>query len=276
VKSLPVALLLTWLGAAPLLAQGVLVAPTSIFIDGRSRSATVLLVNPNDDPAEVELSVTYGYTLTDSAGSFTLWTSDAPDSTAPSAAAWIRIFPRRVAIEPRAQQLVRLLVSPPAGLPDGEYWARLVVLARGGKLAVEAATDSGSVSVGLAVEVRTILPVLYRNGDIRPGAALQALAAARSGDSLAVRARLSRTGSAAALGTFRAVLLDSTGTALRRSELPVSVYAPIEPRLALPVDSLPPGRYSVRMELVAERPDLPPEALLRFPAVHDSLPVTLP
>ena len=275
-KRVPVALLLNLLGSSPLLAQGVLVAPTSIFIDGRSRAATVLLVNPNDEPAEVELSVTYGYTVTDSAGSFSLWTSDAPDSTAPSAASWIRVFPRRVAIEPRAQQLVRLLVSPPGGLPDGEYWARLVVLARGGKVAVEAATDSGSVTVGLAVEVRTVLPVLYRNGDIQPGAALDALTARPDGDSLAVRARLSRTAGAAALGTFRAILVDSTGTALRRSELPVSVYAPIEPRLALPVDSLPPGRYSVRMELVAERPDLPPEALLRFPAVRDSLSVTLP
>lgn len=275
-KRLSLALLLILPGTSALEAQGVLVAPTSIFIDGRSRSATVLLVNPNDEPAEVELSITYGYTVTDSAGSFSLWTTDAPDSTAPSAAAWIRVFPRRVAIEPRAQQLVRLLVSPPAGLADGEYWARLVVLARGGKLAVEAATDSGSVSVGLAVEVRTILPVLYRTGTVHPGAALDALAADTTGDSLAVRARLSRTGDAAALGTFKAILLDSAGTELRRSELPVSVYAPIEPRLALPVDSLPPGRYSIQMELVAERPDLPPDELLRFTAVRDSLPVTLP
>lgn len=275
-KRLSLALLLILPGTSALEAQGVLVAPTSIFIDGRSRSATVLLVNPNDEPAEVELSITYGYTVTDSAGRFSLWTTDKPDSTAPSAAAWIRVFPRRVAIEPRAQQLVRLLVSPPAGLADGEYWARLVVLARGGKLAVEAATDSGSVNVGLAVEVRTILPVLYRTGTVRPGAALEALAADTTGDSLAVRARLSRTGDAAALGTFKAMLLDSAGTELRRSELPVSVYAPIEPRLALPVDSLPPGRYSIQMELVAERPDLPPDELLRFTAVRDSLPVTLP
>ncbi len=269
-------MLLTAACFSALEAQGVLVAPTSIFIEGRSRSATVLLVNPNDEPAEIELSVTYGYTVTDSAGSFSLWTSDAPDSTQPSAAGWIRIFPRRVAIEPRAQQLVRLLVSPPAGLPDGEYWARLVVLARGGKLAVEASTDSGSVNVGLAVEVRTILPVLYRSGQVSTGAAIQALAAEPSHDSLTVRARLRRDGGAAALGSFRALVVDSTGAERGRAELPVSVYAPIEPRLSLPVDSLPGGRYLVRMEFVAERSDLPPDALLRFPAVRDSLFVTLP
>lgn len=274
-KSLCLTLLLISAGFSALEAQGVLVAPTSIFIESSSRSATVLLVNPNDEPAEVELSVTYGYTVTDSAGSFSLWTSDTPDSTQRSAAEWIRIFPRRVAIEPRAQQLVRLLVSPPAGLPDGEYWARLVVLARGGKMAVEASTDSGSVNVGLAVEVRTVLPVLYRSGKLTTGAAIEALSAQPVNDSVTVRARLSRAGGAAALGTFRAILVDSAGTERGRAELPVSVYAPIEPRLMLPVDSLPKGRYAVRTEFVAERPDLPPEALLRFPAVRDSLFVTL-
>lgn len=274
-KSLCLALLLVLAGFSALEAQGVLVAPTSIFMEGSSRSATVLLVNPNDEPAEVELSMTYGYTVTDSAGSFSLWTSDSPDSTQPSAAQWIRIFPRRMAIEPRAQQLVRLLVSPPAGLPDGEYWARLVVLARGGKIAVEASTDSGSVNVGLAVEVRTVLPVLYRSGKQTTGAAIEALSALPVNDSVAVRARLSRAGGAAALGTFRAILVDSSGTERGRAELPVSVYAPIEPRLVLPVDSLPGGRYAVRTEFVAERPDLPPEALLRFPAVRDTLYVTL-
>ena len=105
--------------------------------------------------------------------------------------------------------------------------------------------------------------------------AIEALSAHSEDDSVAVRARLSRAGGAAALGTFRAILVDSTGTERARAELPVSVYAPIEPRLALPVDSLPDGRYAVRTEFVAERPDLPPDALLRFPAVRDSLFVTL-
>jgi hypothetical protein len=123
-----------------LAAQGVLVAPTSVFLDSRGRTATMLLVNPNDDAVEVTLSTTYGYAITDSAGRFQAWLTDTPDSTAPNAAPWIRIFPRRASIEPKAQQVVRLLITPPPELPEGEYWARLVVLASGGKLAVSAPT----------------------------------------------------------------------------------------------------------------------------------------
>ena len=73
---------------------------------------------------------------------------------------------------------VRLLVSPPAGLPDGEYWARLAVLARGGQVPLTVTADT-SVKVGLSFEVRTLLPVLYRKGKVATGVAISDLRAGR-------------------------------------------------------------------------------------------------
>lgn len=261
--------------AMPLAAQGVLIAPTSIFVDNRARTASVLLANPNDKPVEIELSTTYGYTVTDSAGRFSLWTTETPDSTAQSAAGWIRIFPRRVSIEPRAQQLVRLLISPPSGTPDGEYWARLVVMARGVEIPVTSPSDSGGVTVGLSVEVRTVLPILFRKGTPGTGTSLGAVTAVQDHDSLVVRARIARGSNAAVLGTLRAALLDSAGTVRDTLSLPLAVYEPIAPRLAFPVDSLPGGSYSVRLEVIPARIDLPPESILRFPVARDSARVTL-
>src|SRR6059058_2689820 len=114
---------------APLAAQGVLVAPHAIYIDHARRSGTVTLYNPNRDAAEVTISTAFGYPVTDSLGHFALRTVDQPDSTLPSAAAWVQAFPRRLTIAPLQRQTVRLLATPPAGLPDGEYWARLIISA---------------------------------------------------------------------------------------------------------------------------------------------------
>src|SRR2546426_3513165 len=123
------------LGAgAPLAAQGVLVAPHAIYIDHARRSGTVTLYNPNRDPAEVTISTAFGYPVTDSLGHFALRPVDQPDSTLPSAAAWVQAFPRRLTIAPLQRQTVRLLATPPTGLPDGEHWARLIISARGGRL----------------------------------------------------------------------------------------------------------------------------------------------
>ena len=273
-RALPLALAacLLPLGAA---AQGVLVAPTAVFIDARARTATLMLVNPNTEPAEVEIATLFGYTVTDSAGQLMLKVVEAPDSTHPSAAGWIRAFPRRMTLAPNAQQTVRLLVSPPPGTPDGEYWARLAITARGGKLALGQPTDTAAVSVGLSVEVRTIIPLLYRKGRLETGIGLSALRAVRQGDSLLVRAHLERLGTAAAFGTARGELVDSTGQVRSTFTAPLSAYVPIDPRFSAGLDSVPPGRYLLRLEITSGRLDLAPESVLPFAAVRDSVSVDL-
>lgn len=257
-------------------AQGVLIAPTAVFIDARSRTASLMIVNPNEQTVEVEIGTLFGYPVTDSAGQLTLRTVEEPDSTLPSAAAWVRPFPRRMTLAPHVQQTVRLLVSPPAGLPNGEYWARLVVTARGGQLPITQNTDTGAVRVGLSVEVRTILPILYRKGPQQSGVVLSNLSTERRGDSLLVRTHLERTGTAVVLGTMRGELVDSTGVVRATMSSPVSAYFAIDPRFALPLDGVAPGRYRLRLEIAPGRADLAPDVIVPFQAVRDSVTVQLP
>jgi P pilus assembly chaperone PapD len=257
-------------------AQGVLIAPTAVFIDARTRTASLMIVNPNEQTAEVEIGTLFGYPVTDSAGQLTLHTVETPDSTMPSAAAWIRPFPRRMSLAPHVQQTVRLLVSPPPGIPDGEYWARLIVTARGGQLPLTETGDTGRVHVGLSVEVRTILPILYRKGRQESGLALSNLTTERRGDSLLVRAHIDRSGTAVALGTARGELVDSAGSVRAAFSSPVSAYVAIDPRFALPLEGVAPGRYRVRLEIAPGRADLAPEVVVPFQAVRDSVSVSIP
>ena len=273
---LPTLVLAAALSPGGLPAQGVLIAPTAVFIDARSRTASLMIVNPNEQVAEVEISTLFGYPVTDSTGQLILRTVDAPDSTAPSAAAWVRPFPRRMTLAPHAQQTVRLLVSPPPSLPDGEYWSRLVITARGGQVPLTQAADSGQVRVGLSVEVRTILPLLYRKGRQQGALRLTRLTAEPDGDSVVVRAHLERTGTAAALGTARGELVDSGGTVRASFTAPVSAYYAIDPRFTVPRDSLPAGGYRLRFEVTPGRADLAPEVIVPFQAVRDSVSLQLP
>jgi P pilus assembly chaperone PapD len=268
--------LVAFIGPLSAAAQGIAIAPTSVFIDARDRTGLLLLMNPNDDPAEVEISTIFGYPVTDSAGAMQLYTVKQPDSTVPSAASWVRVFPRRVTIAPHTQQTVRLLMSPPAGIPDGEYWSRLIITARGGKLPVTAAVDSGLVRIGLSLEVRTIIPLLYRKGKLETGVTLSDLRAEVQGDSLVVRARLERTGNAAALGTVHGEVVDAGGRVRKTFTSPISTYYVIKPRLTTPIDSLAPGSYRLRVAVSSVRPDLTPDAILPFRAVRDSVTVQIP
>ncbi len=256
-------------------AQGVVVAPHAVFLDHRTRSASITLYNPGSDPAEVTISSMFGYPVTDSLGHFTLRLPDSVDASMPSATAWIEAFPRRMTIPPLQRQTVRLLARPPQGLADGEYWSRVMISAKGGALPVSG-DDSAGISIGLSLEVRTIIPLIYRKGALHTGVTLSELKATPIGDSLAVRVRLERQGTSAYLGTVNATLLTASGAPVATMRQPVAIYYDAEPVFTMPLSGQAAGSYRLRMELSTERTDIAPELLLQAAAVRDSVMVQLP
>ena len=283
-RALGLAFLLS-LAAFSLFAQGVMVAPHAVFIDHRVRSGSVLLYNPGTEPVEVAISTIFGYPITDSLGQIKLDTL-ATDSSV-SALAWIQAFPRRLTVAPRERQTIRLLARPPAGLPDGEYWLRLVIAAQAGRVPITGVSDTTAIQVGLTLEVRTIIGVNYRKGPVMTGVSLSEVRAQLVGDSLITRAKLERHGNAAFIGVIRETLVDSTGAIHRQRvgdsvvttfQSPIGVYRTMAPRLgsAIPRPGLPPGRYWLRYEVVAERDDLDPTVVLKAPAVRDSVQLVVP
>jgi P pilus assembly chaperone PapD len=273
--------------SASLAAQGVMVAPHAVFIDHSRGSGSVLLYNPGTEPVEVSISTIFGYPTTDSSGNIKLNTIENPDSTVPSALAWVQAFPRRLTVAPKERQTVRLLARPPVGLADGEYWLRLVIAAQAGTVPITGVSDTTAIQVGLKLEVRTIIGVNYRKGAVMTGVALSNLRAQVVGDSVITRARLERRGNAAFIGMIRETIVDSTG-AVRAQRIgdslittyqsPIGVYFTMEPRLAsaIPVPGLARGRYWLRYEVVAEREDLDPKVVLKAPAVRDSVRLVVP
>jgi hypothetical protein len=261
---------------AALPAQGVLVAPHAVFIDHASRAGSISLYNPGSDPVEVGVSFGFGYPQTDSAGTMYVEVADTAPAGAPSAAPWLQAFPRRVVVAPQSRQTVRLLATPPPGLPDGEYWARVIVSASGGKVPVAGVPDTGAVRVGINLEVRTVIAIVYRKGAVTTGVHAGAPTAAYRNDTVTVRLPLERTGTSAYLGTFRASVADASGRVVGSDSLPLAVYYSIDPRLSIPVGTLAPGRYTVHVDVTASRPDLPPRTVLPVAPVRDSVEVTAP
>lgn len=274
-RQLAIAALLLLGAAQQSAAQGIVVAPHAVYLDHRTRSGSITLYNPGADPAEVTISTFYGYPVTDSVGHFMLQVPDSVEPSMPSATAWIDAFPRRMTIPPLSRQTVRLLARPPQGLADGEYWSRVMIAAKGGAISV-ASADTNGISIGLNLEVRTIIPLIYRKGALTTGIAVSGLRAAPAGDSLLARVRLERQGTAAFIGSARATLLNEAGKSVATLQQPVAVYYDADPVFPLPTAGLPAGRYRLRIELSTERTDIEPGLVLRAPAVLDSISVVLP
>jgi P pilus assembly chaperone PapD len=255
--------------------QAVLLAPQAVVVDGKAGTGAFTVFNPTAEPVEMTVSTLFGYPVTYSLGRMYLRTFAETEDTMPSAARWIESYPRRFTLGAGARRTVRLLVTAPPGTPDREYWARLVIASRSGT-GQRVASQSPGVDVVLNLEVRSVIPVLYRRGEVKTALTVENVAAAREQDSLVVRPALIRHGNAAWVGTVRASLLDQSGRSQRQAELPLGVYYSLEPRVALPLEGIAPGTYQLRIDAVGQRSDLPPQFLLPTLPVSRVVSVVVP
>lgn len=255
-------------------AHALVVAPHHVFIDHRTRSGVLYLFNPGDHAEEVSIALMYGYPASDSAGNVSIRFVENPGPQEPSAAGWIRAFPRRAVVAPGQRQAVRLLAQPPRDLPDGEYWTRVMVTSRPAEVPVTT-VDTG-VQVGVTLEVRTVVPVTYRKGSVSTGVEVTRFESAVQGDSLIALIGMRRLGAAAYLGTLRLALRDSLGTARAETDQQVAVYYDLLRRMAMPIAGLRSGTYALQLRIDTRRTDLDPRNVLPAQPVDGSLGVRLP
>ena len=275
--SLASVVLAATLGVAPVAAQSVLVAPNVIVIDGRTRTTAITLVNNGAAPAEVTLGTSFGYPVSDSAGIMRLQTFTDIGDSLPSAAGFVHAYPSQFLLAPGARRVVRLLATPPASTADGEYWARLVVTTRAARLARNQADDGseGDARVGLDLEIRSLLPLFYRQGAVSTGVAIDSLRASADADSVRVRVPMTRQGNAAFVGSVRAILRDANGAVVSTSLLPLGVYYGLDPQVALSRKGLRAGLYDLEVEATSRRPDVAAHHLTRTAPVSVHTPLYL-
>jgi len=131
-------------------AYAVTVSPTALYITSRNPSALLTLINTGTRPEEIELTIGFGYPVSDSAGVLRVDIVDSGREGDPSLTSFLRVFPRRLVLQPGQRQVVRVMVAMPAGVADGEYWGRVLVKSRGGEPPIE--QSQGDVRMQLSLE----------------------------------------------------------------------------------------------------------------------------
>lgn len=268
---IPLVALAVW----PLVADAVLVAPHALFLGERARTGQVFLVNQANTAEEVTIELQFGYPEADSAGGMRIRLLDEPEPGMPSAAGWLRAFPRRVRVEPGQRQAVRIQATPPADLPEGEYWSRLIVTSQ--TEAPSALGGDSAVRAGVTFALRTITSVTYRKGAVHTGVRMDSLSARAHTDTLETWIGLARDGNAAFLGSLRFELRDDGGQVVREwGTTPIAVYYSLLRRFDLPIAGLPRGSYRLWALISTARQDIAQQYILPAEPVERAAGVVIP
>lgn len=141
----------------------IMLAPKRIVFEGRTRSATVAVLNTSRERRSFEL----GWKMVAADENGKPKTVPLPDDKY-AVHKMVVFSPRRVTIEPNGRQSVRLSLRRPADLPPGEYRGHLVFSSTGEndqELRMQA--DKG-VALALKINLGMSIPIIVRQGDIMP------------------------------------------------------------------------------------------------------------
>jgi P pilus assembly chaperone PapD len=173
------AVVLTSVLAAPAFAQvgaDLNISPRRVTFNESERAATVYVFNQGDEPA------TYTVELVDrlmQPDGQIVAQADAPDAPhSPSAREFIQYTPRRVVLQPKQSQVIRIRMRPPASDAPGEYRTHLTVTAQppedtGFTAAQAAAADPNGVALQVTALFSVSIPLIVREGPVDARASIE-------------------------------------------------------------------------------------------------------
>lgn len=216
-------------------APGLIVTPTRIVLQGRTRSAELTLLNTGDAPATYRLSLV-NMRMT---GDGVLEPATERREGERFADRMIRFAPRQVTLAPGTPQRVRLLLRRPADLPPGEYRTHLLIrtlpeVGAGRDIETLAGAERG-IKLRLIQVFGVSVPVIVRHGPLAASVAISEVALRRRQRRLTLE--LTRTGERSVYGDITAVYQRAGGPPLAVGEVRgIAVYTPNRERtVALPL-----------------------------------------
>lgn len=183
-------------------AERVDIVPRRIIIQPRERAGEFTLLNRGDTTGTFRIEILSFHQ--DEYGVYERLTQPLNPVFDPEKV--LRLSPRQFTLAPEARQKIRFSIRKPENLPEGEYRFHIRA-SRMSEYGPPAPVNDKASSVGMAMNIGVVIPVIVRHGHVESGASLSDLAYNPSGQdgNPALAFTLNRTGNASILGTAVAI-----------------------------------------------------------------------
>ncbi len=207
--------------------SGVTLKPRAVFIDPRTKSGVAELTNSTSKPVEVFLDFEFIYeNYIDSLGKVTLIKDDSVAAKKYSLSPYLRVFPRKIIIPPKSEQLIRFIVLNDSKLEPGTYWTRLKITSKGKEKEIDTTEKAGSLNSKFNLYTSLTFPVIYQKGEVNTGIKFGEFKEYETDSSYNIVIHLERTGNSPFWGSITARMF-ALGDDEKRVEIRDDVACPV-------------------------------------------------
>lgn len=220
------------------------VAPPLLFLDEPKRSVPLQIFNTSEKEVEVWIEIKYGYTTTDDSNKIVIKYTDKLDSDDQSVAGWTTFYPDKFILKPKEKRHIRVMVNASSGIPDGEYWARILVNSKpiGSSLKLSSTPDKPKMDI--VVQNQQSIPFHYRKGKVSTSVEITESPKIQvHGKVISFLASMQRYGNSSYWGRMNFELVNEKGKVVKKSPQHFVVYKKISYIFNIGISDIPKGNY---------------------------------
>ncbi len=255
------------------LVQGqVTIAPTHVFMDGKTNFASFLVLNGTEQAQEVTVSFEFGYLDSDSLGNTKMNYDDSVKARNFSIADDIRGFPQSFLLQPDQRQTVRLRMTNAQDYSEGTYWTRIKTISNPQSPPIEASSEE-EVTAQVNFRFEQVTTVLYQKGNLTTGINFEDIytRTVTKDSVLQVLSEVERTGNSPALGSIEITVTDENKNEIYEQRRTITLYFDGVHRFDIPFSELHNGKkYTAEIRYLPQRNDISEENIIQFDPISKS------
>jgi hypothetical protein len=245
--------------------------PQVVFMNLQNRSSNLRIMNSSDQPKEITIDLEFGYTGYDSLGITKIFLGDSLlVAKNHSAVPFVKVFPKKLILKGKEEQVVKFMAGNVANLEDGTYYAKIHIVAKNPKAEIDTTFDKTKVSTKLDFVFNLMSTMLFEKGKPKCDLKIKGVSSYCDSASVYFLTGFERTGNSPFLGTADVSVYDMVGNKLYQIKDLTPIYFDTKKAFKFDKKKFNKGQYRVDILMSNEHKDIPSEYKIQVEPVKGS------
>jgi hypothetical protein len=242
--------------------------PHVIFLDMKTRTANMKVMNNSDSPKEVAIDLKFGILKYDSLGSPNIKYGDSLPEANMSAIPYVKVFPKKLVLKAKEEQVIRFIVGSMGDAPDGTYISRIIVKSQDAEKEIDSSfKDDNMVKAKFKIIMSMVGALILRKGPASCSITLNDAKIITDTSAVKLLLYFDKTGNTPFFGNCIAKFYDENNNlALEHTEI-TTLYSTTPRAYKLTKGKLKNGKYRVEVLINNDSEEVPKDFRVKMEAI---------
>jgi len=237
--------------------------PQAVFLNMRNRASNLKVLNMTEETKEIIIDMKFGFPQYDSLGNYDLVYGDSLPEAKWSAVPFVRVFPKRLLLKGKEDQVVKFMLGNMGDLPDGTYFGRIHVLSKKPPAEIDT-TPTDKISAQLDVHFTLVSALIVEKGKTNCEISISPAWTTIDSSKVNIMLPVEKGGNSPFLGTTEMRVMDISGNIVAETKEMTPYYSSGTRSFKFDKNLFRNGKYKVELTMSNEHKDVPDDFKVPF------------